>query len=300
MSGASTIEWTDASWNPTRGCRKISPGCKHCYAETFAERFRGVPGHPYERGFDPRLAADKLDAPLRWRKPRKIFVNSMSDLFLEDFENVYVAAVFGVMAFARQHTFQVLTKRPERAAAWFDWIASDDSVFRQGDDGTRTTLPIVQRCLSCASSEAPNDPRGPMFPIDFVSMVQPKAGSPIWEMWPLRNVNVGVSVEDRKYGVPRIDVLRRIPAAVRFLSIEPLLEDVGKLDLAGIHQVIVGAESGRGARPFQEDWARSLRDQCQEQGVAFFYKQRLDERGRKVSLPMLDGRSWAEQPGAAS
>jgi protein gp37 len=276
VSGASAIEWTDATWNPVRGCRKISPGCKHCYAETFAERWRGVAGHAYERGFDPRTAPDQLTAPLKWRSPKTIFVNSMSDLFLEDFEDWYIDQVFGVMwatlyvgrsenTLTEGHVYQLLTKRPERALAYLSTDRSKDwaraAVNRGGG----------------------KDPDG----VFDQTLTEARKG-------PHPRIQVGVSVEDRKYGVPRIDVLRRIPAAVRFLSVEPLLEDVGKLDLAGIHQVIVGAESGRGARPFQEDWARSLRDQCQEQGVAFFYKQKLDARGRKVSLPMLDGKQLAE------
>lgn len=277
MSGASTIEWTDATWNPVRGCRKISPGCKHCYAETFAERWRGVAGHAYERGFDPRTAPDQLDAPLRWKKSKTIFVNSMSDLFLEDWGNDYIAAVFGVMAACPQHTFQVLTKRPERMLDWFGWLERHAAPH---------TTPIAA-CAHYAQRESTHPG------LRSYSDIRHGDTEAFWA-FPLPNVHVGVSVEDRKYGVPRIDVLRRIPAAVRFLSVEPLLEDAGELDLAGIHQVIVGAESGRGARPFNEDWARSLRDQCQAQGVAFFYKQRLDARGRKVSLPMLDGRQWAE------
>jgi protein gp37 len=270
MSGASTIEWTDATWNPVRGCRKISPGCKHCYAETFAERFRGVPGHAYERGFDPRTAPDQLEAPLRWRKPRLIFVNSMSDLFLEDWSDDYIAAVFGVMAACERHVFQVLTKRIERAARWFEWMD------HHAGHKQFTAVELARRHIGSAVTES--------------------WGAKDVREWPLPNVRMGTSVEDQKYGKPRIDVLRRIPAAVRFLSIEPLLEDLGEVDLSGIDQVIVGAESGRGARPMNEDWVRRIRDQALEQSVSFFYKQGLDERGRKISLPMLDGRQWAEQP----
>lgn len=269
--GETKIEWTDATWNPVRGCTKVSPGCKHCYAETFAERWRGIPGHAYECGFDPRFAPDQLDAPLHWRKPRRVFVNSMSDLFHEAFTNEQIAAVYGVMAACQRHTFQILTKRPSRRRQWFAWLATRFAL---------TEHPwLVSACWWAARRKILSMPE------------EPRHGVP----WPLPNVWEGVSVEDRKYGLPRIAELRQTPAAVRFLSCEPLLEDLGEIDLTGIDWVIAGAESGRGARPMHEDWVRSLRDQCAAAGVRFFYKQRL-ERGRKVSLPMLDGRQHAEWP----
>lgn len=274
--GDSKIEWTDKTWNPVRGCIKVSPGCKHCYAETFAERFRGVAGHPYEQGFDPRLVPEKLGEPLRWRKSSRVFVNSMSDLFQEAVPDSYIAACFGVMAAARWHTFQVLTKRADRMWQWSDEI----------DAGGEA--PELVACEAAKILHA-ND-RGAHLSFEHHCA----------EEWPLPNVHLGVSVEDRRFGVPRIDVLRKTPAAVRFLSIEPLLEDIGELDLTGIHQVIVGAESGRGARLMREAWVRSIRDQAKAAGAAFFYKQRLDEAGHKVSLPLLDGRQWAEQPSALS
>ena len=239
MSDNSKIEWTDATWNPMRGCTKISPGCKHCYAETFAERFRGVPGHPFEFGFDLRLVPEKLGDPFHWRTPRMVFVNSMSDLFHEEVPTDYLVAVSRVMTEANWHTYQVLTKRASRLA---DLLRGD---------------------LRFAAA-APN----------------------IW--W-------GVSVEDRKYGVPRIEQLRRAPARVRFLSIEPLLEDVGQLDLRDISWVIVGGESGAGARPMEASWVRSIRDQCDAAGVAFFFKQwggvRKSETGRR-----LDGHIYNQFP----
>jgi protein gp37 len=242
MSMKSSIEWTDATWNPVRGCTKISPGCKHCYAETFAERFRGVKGHPYEQGFDLRLVPEKLGEPLRWRSPKMIFVNSMSDLFHEGVPDDYVVQVAQVMMVARWHTFQVLTKRAARLHE------------------------LLHTKLQFASGE-PH----------------------IW--W-------GVSVENRKYGMPRIDYLRRAPAAVRFLSIEPLLEDLGRLDLDGIHWVIVGGESGPGARPMKKEWVLSIRDQCQAAHVPFFFKQwggvRKAAAGRK-----LNGRTYDEFPRVA-
>jgi protein gp37 len=240
MSANSAIEWTDATWNPVRGCTKISPGCKHCYAETFAERFRGVKGHPYERGFDLRLVPTKLAEPLRWRSPKMIFVNSMSDLFHDDVPEDYISAVAKVMVAANWHTYQVLTKRSER----------------------------LKRLLNSKLCFAAKQPH-------------------IW--W-------GVSVEDQKYGVPRIADLQKARASVRFLSVEPLLEDLGTLNLGGIGWVIVGGESGAGARPFKKEWVTSVRDQCQRAGIPFFFKQwggvRKSEAGRE-----LDGRTYDEFPG---
>lgn len=243
MSQKSTIEWTDATWNPVRGCRKVSPGCKHCYAETFAERFRGVPGHPYEQGFDMRLVPHKLLEPLTMLKPRTIFVNSMSDLFQDQVPEEYIRLAFEVMLAADWHTYQVLTKRAERMAAL-----------------TR------------------------LFPFDLRRFPH------IW---------LGVSVEDKKYGVPRIDHLRQARAAVRFLSVEPLLEDIGRPDLTGVDWVIVGGESGPGARPMKPEWVRSLRSQCEAAQVAFFFKQWGGVRKKKTGR-MLDGRTWDELPERAS
>jgi protein gp37 len=235
----SSIEWTDATWNPVRGCTKISPGCKHCYAETFAERFRGVPGHPYEQGFDLRLVPGKLEEPLRWSKPRMIFVNSMSDLFHEDVSDDYILSVANVMQSADWHTYQVLTKRAERMRESLRGFLSEYAALRH-----------------------------------------------IW--W-------GVSVEDRLHGLPRIDLLREAPAAVRFLSVEPLLEDLGTIDLRGIHWVIVGGESGHGARPMQPAWVKSIRDQCADAGVAFFFKQ-WGGRQKKQAGRILDGRTYDGRP----
>jgi protein gp37 len=239
MSLDSAIEWTDATWNPVRGCTKISPGCKHCYAETFAERFRGVKGHPYEQGFDMRLVPAKLAEPLRWRAPKMIFVNSMSDLFHDNVPDDYIAAVARVMVAANWHTYQVLTKRSERLR-----------------DLLNSTLNFAAK--------------------------QPH----IW--W-------GVSVEDKKYGLPRIDSLRHADAKVRFLSVEPLLEDAGQLDLSGIHWVIVGGESGPGARPMKKEWVVSLRDQCGRNKIPFFFKQwggvRKSATGRQ-----LEGKTYDEFP----
>lgn len=239
MSGKSSIEWTDATWNPVRGCTKISPGCKHCYAETFAERFRGVKGHPYEQGFDLRLVPGKLEDPLRWQSPRRVFVNSMSDLFHEDIPDDYIASVVDVMLQADWHTYQVLTKRSQRMR-----------------DLLQTRLRIAA------------------------------AKSHIW--W-------GVSVENRKHGLPRIVDLRAAPAAVKFLSIEPLLESLGPLDLSDIHWVIVGGESGPGSRPMLREWVVSIRRHCRQYGVPFFFKQWGGVR-KKQAGRILDGRTYDEMP----
>ena len=217
MSDKSKIEWTDASWNPFRGCTKVSPGCKHCYACTFAERFRGVAGHPFEQGFDLRLVPERLDEPLHWKKSRRIFVNSMSDFFHEGVSDEYIIRVAKVMLEADWHTYQVLTKRSERMRD------------------------LLNSKLALAA-KAPN----------------------IW--W-------GVSAEDKKYGGPRIANLQAAKVAVRFVSAEPLLEDLGSINLKGINWLIVGGESGHGARPFQLDWARTLIRECKRQQVACFVKQ---------------------------
>ncbi|MGO8795022.1 MAG: DUF5131 family protein [Candidatus Sulfotelmatobacter sp.] len=239
MSLNSHIEWTDATWNPVRGCTKISPGCKHCYAETFAERFRGVKGHPYEQGFDLRLVPEKLPEPFLWRSPKLVFVNSMSDLFQDGVPDDYIEAVCRVMAKANWHTYQVLTKRSAR----------------------------LRKLLNGRLRFAANQEH-------------------IW--W-------GVSVEDREYGLPRASDLRKTPASVRFLSIEPLLEDLGVFDLSGIHWAIVGGESGPGARPMKQEWVLSIRDQCHEADVPFFFKQWGGVR-KKLNGRLLEGQTYDEYP----
>ena len=239
MSAKSSIEWTDATWNPVRGCSKISPGCAHCYAEVFAERFRGVRGHAYERGFDVRTVPEKLLEPLRWARPRMVFVNSMSDLFHEGVTDDYVQMVVEVMQRANWHTYQVLTKRASRMRELL-----------------RTKLKKAGRAAH------------------------------IW--W-------GVSVENKKVGIPRIDYLRDSRARVTFLSIEPLLEDLGAINLRGIDWVIVGGESGVGARPLDSEWVAALQKQCAIAGIPFFFKQwggvRKHETGR-----LLFGRTYDEMP----
>ena len=243
MSATSKIEWTDSTWNPVRGCSKVSPGCKHCYAETFAERFRGVKGHPFEFGFDLRLVPEKLGDPIRWSTPRKIFVNSMSDLFHEGVPDEYIEKVCRVMLAANWHTYQVLTKRSER-----------------------------MRDLLCGKLRA---------------VAQ---ASHIW--W-------GVSVENRQHGLPRIDQLREARPRVAFLSIEPLLENLGHFSLKDIHWVIVGGESGPGARPLDGDWVRSIRGFCENAGVPFFFKQWGGVRKKKNGR-VLDGRTYDGYPNQAN
>lgn len=239
MSYASAIEWTDTTWNPVRGCTKVSPGCRNCYAEVFAERWRGVPGHPYELGFDLRLVPEKLVEPLTWSRPRKIFVNSMSDLFQEGVPDDFIVRAFEVMQAADWHAYQVLTKRPERMK-----------------NVVRSLLPALHDS---------------------------------------RHIWLGVSVEDKKHGLPRIEHLQETPAAVRFLSIEPLLEDLGKIDLKGIHWVIVGGESGHGARPLKENWVDSILRQCRTMDVPFFFKQWGGVHKKRAGR-MLNGRLYDEYP----
>lgn len=237
MGYSSSIEWTQTTWNPVTGCTQVSPGCDHCYALSFAERFRGVSGHPYEHGFDLQLRPERLELPLQWRKPRLIFVNSMSDLFHHQVPNQFIQRVFETMASADRHTFQVLTKRPQRALRM--------------------------------SRELP---------------------------WP-PNVWLGTSVESAAY-LWRVDALRPVPAAIRFLSCEPLLGSLAGLDLTRIGWVIAGGESGFGFRPPRVEWLRDLRDMCLAAKLPFFFKQwggRYPKRGGRE----LDGRSWDEMPGAA-
>ena len=273
------IEWTERTWNPVTGCTKVSPGCDHCYAEGIARRFAGSKAFP--NGFDVTLHPERLDAPLRWRKPSRVFVNSMSDLFHADIPGEFVARVFATMAATPQHTYQVLTKRHSRMR------------FLLGNDG--------QTLLEYADDEA--------------------AAQALYDAgWPLPNVHLGVSVEDQRWADIRIPALLDTPAAVRFLSCEPLL---GPVDLKPwmvfsettlsmelqhrLQWVIVGGESGPGARPMHPSWARDLRDQCQRTGVAFFFKQwgewaptgeEIQRMGKKAAGRELDGRTWDEYPPA--
>lgn len=268
MGDKTGIQWTDATWNPTKGCSVVGPECANCYAMRIGARFSG-PGLHHEgyARFSPKrrlaqwtgklaLLPHRLEVPLRWRRPRRIFVNSTSDLFHEKLTNEEIAAVFGVMAACPEHTFQVLTKRAARARAWFAWIRDRAASIADGGH-----LPAVW-CIGALQA----------------TLVRPWSGlrgvrDGAFPPWPLPNVWMGVSCGNRKDGLPRLDELRQVPAAVRFVSIEPLLEDLGDLDLTGIDWVIIGGESGKGARPFDVAWARKILRQCREQGVACFVKQ---------------------------
>ena len=212
MAGTSSIEWTEATWNPVTGCSKVSQGCKHCYAARMAKRLQAMGNSRYANGFNVTLHRDLIEAPYSWRKPRKVFVNSMSDLFHEDVPFEFIEKVFTTMADTPQHTYQILTKRTER-------------------------LSILAESLN-------------------------------WS----ENIWIGTSVENEEV-INRITNLRTVPARIRFLSCEPLIGPLDKINLDGIHWVIVGGESGPGARPMEADWVRSIRDQCRAQEVAFFFKQ---------------------------
>lgn len=238
MASTSAIEWTNATWNPVTGCTKISAGCDNCYAERFSERFRGVPDHPFENGFDLTLRRERLQQPLSWRRPKMIFVNSMSDLFHKQVQKAFIDKVFDTMEIADWHTFQILTKR--------------SSVMRRYINGRYGEKACPEH---------------------------------IW---------LGVSIEDGSKK-SRVEHLRRSNATVRFLSVEPLIGEIGTLDLSGIHWVIVGGESGPRARPMKAAWAREVREQCLKAEVAFFFKQwggyRPKSGGRE-----LDGEIWSQYP----
>lgn len=234
MALGSGIEWTESTWNPITGCNKISPGCKHCYAERMAERLQAMGQPNYRNGFDLTLQPQALELPLRWKKPQTIFVNSMSDLFHRDVGLEYIQRVFDVMRRAHWHRFQILTKRADR-------------------------LSELDRELD----------------------------------WPT-NVWMGVSVENSDY-VHRVDDLRRTRARVRFLSLEPLLGPLPNLSLSGIDWVIVGGESGSGARPMRPEWVLEIRDHCRRSQVAFFFKQ-WGGTNKKKAGRLLEGRTWDEMP----
>ena len=232
----SKIEWTEKTWNPITGCKKVSPGCKHCYAETLAKRLQAMKVPGYQYGFIPALQEQRLVQPLMRKKPTMYFVCSMSDLFQEDVPFRYVDRVFNVIRRCPQHTFQILTKRSMRMRLYFE-----------------TRIPPA-------------------------------------------NAWIGVSVENQVHGFPRIWDLKMIPnITVRFLSIEPLLENLGPLNLRNIHWVIVGGESGPGARPMRHDWVSSIHDQCRSQGVPFFFKQ-WGGRNKKKTGRLLYNREWNEMP----
>lgn len=244
MTTTTKIEWTEQTWNPTTGCTKISPGCKHCYAEVMAQRLKAMGARGYGDGFALKIRSDRLTEPLNRRKPTVYFVNSMSDLFHNDIPFDYLDCVFDVIAQTPQHTYQILTKRASRMRKYF----------------------------------SSSDRRVP------------------------RNVWLGVSVENKKYGIPRIDELRKVEARIRFLSVEPLLEDLGKVDLSGIHWVIVGGESGPKARPMKPEWVARIKEQCLNADVAFFFKQwggwgaDGKKRSKKKNGRVFAGQTWDQMP----
>lgn len=257
MGDKTGIEWTEATLNPVTGCTKVSAGCDNCYAETFAERWRGTPGHYFENGFDVQLRPDKLELPLRWKRPRRIFVNSMSDLFHDQVPDEYIAKVFAVMAVARRHTFQVLTKRHGRMRSMLSKQSFPELVTTWAwriHAGAALGLPHGNSSYSRTAVA-----------------------------WPLPNVWLGCSAENQQWADIRIPALLDTPAAVRWVSAEPLLGpldlsrflegDDEKYDVPPLSWIVTGGESGPGARPMHPDWARSLRDQCQKAGVPFLFKQ---------------------------
>lgn len=241
----SKIEWTEQTWNPITGCTKVSPGCKHCYAETMARRLQAMGASGYENGFKLSIHPERLCYPLQRRKPTIYFVNSMSDLFQDGVPEKFIDQVMDVIRATPWHTYQILTKRSASMRSYF------------------------------LTRDVPD------------------------------NAWLGVSVEDKKYGKPRIPDLVAIKAKTRFLSIEPLLEDVGKLRLKGVHWVIVGGESGFGARPMREEWALNIRNQCLDAGVDFFFKQwgawgpDGKQRNKKANGRTLDGKVWDMIPAMA-
>lgn len=242
MSGKTKIEWTEQTWNPTTGCTKVSPGCKNCYAEVMSHRLKAMKTRGYENGFEISILEERLEQPLKRKKPTKYFVNSMSDLFHEDIPDSFIDRVFDIINKTPHHIYQILTKRACRMASYFD------------------------------IREIP------------------------------KNAWIGVSVEDKEYGIPRIDKLRNINATIRFLSIEPLLEDLGEIDLFNIHWVIVGGESGSKARPMKEEWAINIKEQCQNANVSFFFKQwggwgaDGKKRSKKKNGKKLEGKIFNEMP----
>ena len=244
MSTQTSIEWTELTWNPTTGCTKVSPGCAHCYAEAMCRRLQAIGVKEYEHGFKLTLQPTRLQEPIMRRKPSTYFVNSMSDLFHEEIPDIYINSVIGVIRQASWHTFQILTKRPERMASFF------------------------------AVHEIPPN------------------------LW------LGVTVEDKHYGLPRIEHLRPVKCSNRFVSMEPLLEDLGDIDLSSLGWVIVGGESGPRARPMRTGWVLNIKRQCDEHSVPFFFKQWGQwgadgiKRSKKANGRLLLGRTWDKAPNA--
>ena len=271
MGDNSKIEWTSATWNPVTGCTKVSPGCDHCcYAETFAERWRGTPGHHFENGFDVTLRPERIDQPLRWRKARRIFVNSMSDLFHDAVPDVYIEQVFDVMETATHHTFQLLTKRHARMKSFV----------------TRRQQRKEDYALAFENNPIPERRTCPA-----AVFARKRADNPPTNIWP------GVSAEDQKWWDIRWTALRETPAAVRFVSAEPLLGGIamGWPHPSGPDWLIIGGESGPGAREMRIEWARDLVAQCADYGIAPFVKQLGSVLGRQLGAGSKGG-DWDAWP----
>ncbi|OBK36980.1 hypothetical protein A5658_04795 [Mycobacterium sp. 1245111.1] len=297
---ATSIEWTDVTWNPTTGCDRISPGCDHCFALTLAKRLKAMGSPKYRVDGDPRTSGpgfgvtvhpSVIEEPLRWRTPRKVFVNSMSDIAHARVGREAVARIWAVMALTGRHRYQVLTKRPKRLALMLTDPAFRDLVAEQASDIIGRTPPHRGRWrLDLAGERLAGDSgRG----AEWTVTRSPKGN--LWSPpWPLPNVGVGSSIESDDYSW-RANVLRSLPAATRFVSCEPLLGPLPSLDLDGIDWVIVGGESGPHCRPIELSWVRDLRDR--RGGAAFFFKQ-VGGRTPKAGGRVLDGRIWAEFPAA--
>ncbi|MEO3947654.1 phage Gp37/Gp68 family protein [Gorillibacterium sp. CAU 1737] len=327
MGDKSKIEWTDATWNPVVGCTKVSEGCRNCYAfELHGNRHKGkINGaklpEQYAKPFSEiQIFPDRLDQPLRWKRPRKIFVNSLSDLFHQDVPDDFIDEVFAVMALCPQHTFQVLTKRPQRMRDYLSKPSSPYAIDKLAD-----LSPLMEQW-------------GWMSPEDAANIAPPGSVLPKWPEWPLPNVWLGVTVENQQAADERIPLLLQTPAAIRWLSCEPLLGSVDLISAGAINYeivntwqstmeplidwVVVGGESGSKARPMHPDWVRSLRDQCQDAGVPFLFKQwgewapslslaalpskstecvkagkeTLHRVGKRAAGRVIDGRTWDEYP----
>lgn len=315
------IEWTDATWNPVSGCTRASEGCDNCYAVVMTKRLEAMGNQKYaglvnigKNHFNGVVKThdDALHIPLRWRKPRRIFVNSMSDLFHKDVPFAFIDKVFAIMALCPQHTFQILTKRPERMAEYFN-----EGAFELGHNSVLGEIEELIEDTDYRLYEFLYDNAYAAGYLRAYGISDTGEYGTQIDRWPLPNVWLGTSVENAEQ-LWRIDELRSVPAAVRFLSIEPLIGDLGTVNLDGIDWVIGGGESGPNARPMKPAWARSLRDQCVAAGVPFFFKQwgewapafsapairagnydYIKRVGKKRAGRILDGREWNEFPQVA-
>lgn len=289
MGNETGISWTESTWNPVIGCSRVSAGCQSCYAETMAARFSGEgeyyegvaikePGKPGRWTGMVKMVGHKLDQPLRWKRPRRIFVNSMSDLFHDELTNEQIAAIFGVMGLAHWQGFQTLTKRPQRMLDWFAWLEAMAEKFKEiyPNDPVEWRRSEVLKRAARRAGVSTRCIRDPDAPSEF--------------QWPLRNVHIGVTAEDQKAFDTRVPLLMEVPANVRWVSVEPMIGPV----VAGFHfgkprpdWIVIGAESGRGAREMDLEWARSLKDECHRHDVAVFMKQLSGPGGRAIKDPAL-------------